>query len=229
MPDPSRLSIIIPVADDPAALAACLARLRDCEAEIIVAEASRDDACAALAIAAGVRLVRCEKRGRGPQLNAGAAVATGEILVFTHCDTELQPAHLASLQRALQAPAPGFLAGAFYKDLAYHYPHFPWAEDFVRWWSNEHGIIYGDQTLWCRRAHFEQLGGYPSLPLMEDVALSDALRRAGGVTLLDPPLRSSLRRFEQRGRLRTRLENLLYVLAFRCGVSAQRLYRRYYA
>ena len=222
------LSIIIPCANDAESLAECLGRLANSGAEIVVADASKDDSCAAIANTAGAKLVRCAVRGRGQQLNAGAAVASGEILVFNHCDTQLLPQHLQAIREVVTANDPAVLAGAFYKDLAHHYPKFAWAESFVKWWSGEHSIIYGDQTMWFRREHFLKLGGFPDIPIMEDIVMSDKMREAGGVALLEPPLRTSMRRFKQRGSLRTRVENFLVILLFRCGLSPARIYRWYY-
>ncbi len=224
-----RLSIIIPCRDDAAALAETLPRIMAgllAGDEVIVADASAGDAAAEVASQHGATTVRCEKPGRGPQMNAGAAAAGGNGFVFSHADTELTAAHLAAIRRVLADPR--VLCGAFFKDTRAHYPAWAWAEPFTRWWMGNCGLIYGDQSVFLRRSLFEKIGGFAPVPLMEDVEMSPRLRRTGGFRLIDPPLRTSMRRFVRRGKFFTRLQNLFFVILFRCGVPAERLYRWYY-
>ncbi len=224
------LSIIIPCRHDAAALAETLpgivAGLLPGD-EIIIALAAADEAATTVAVEHGARVVIADKSGRGPQMNAGARAARGGVLVFNHADTPLTAVHLAAI-RAHFAAHPAAQAGAFFKDTRASYPAWAWADPIIRWWIGNHGLVYGDQSVFLRRVCFDGIGGFRDLPLMEDVALSPHLRRAPGFRLLDPPLRSSLRRFLKRGRMRTRLQNIFYVLCFRCGVSAERIYRWYY-
>jgi uncharacterized protein len=223
-------SIIVPCRNDAAALTetlpAIMSGLRP-EDEVIVADASDGGASAAAARQHGARVVACEKPGRGPQMNAGARAAAGDVLVFSHADTQLTAAHLAAI-RAHFVAHPEWQAGAFFKDTASHYPALRWADPLVRWWMGKFGVVYGDQSVFLRRKCFEALGGFAEIPLMEDVEMSRRLRRAPGFRLIDPPLRTSMRRFARRGRTWTRLRNILFVLLFRCGVPAERLYRWYY-
>jgi len=231
MPAPPLLSVIIPCLKDAAALAECLTRLESAGAdcEIIVADASDDDACLRIAHQAGATALHCARQGRGPQLNAGAAVARGEILVFNHCDTLLQAEHLAALRRAAEETHPPFRCGAFFKDLAWHYPKCAWADSTIREWTRNFGTLYGDQTLFFRRGHFQRLGGFASIPIMEDVEMSRRMRRGGGLLLLDPPLRTSMRRFQRRGYLKNRLQNLTLLGLYHLGfASPERIYRWYY-
>ena len=229
-PDSIALSIVIPTRNDAAALAETLPQIMSGLLpgdEIIVADASADDASAAVAREHGAVVVRCEMPGRGAQMRAGAAAAQGTVLVFSHADTQLSPAHLAAIRVHL-TQYPDIPAGAFFNDTPAHYPAWAWADPLVRWWMGKWGVVYGDQSVFMRREFYDAIGGMPPLPLMEDVALSRHLRRAPGFRLFDPPLRTSLRRFARRGRFFTRLQNIFYVLLFRCGVPAERLYRWYY-
>lgn len=229
-PAPITLSVIIPCRNDAAALAenlpAIFAGLRPGD-EVIVSDASSDDAGAMVARQHGAAVAACGKTGRGPQLNAGARAAHGNVLVFSHADTQFTAAHLAAIRVHLTT-RPETQAGAFFKDTAAHYPGFAWAEPLVRWWMGNFGVVYGDQSIFMRRERFDALGGFAEIPLMEDVEMSRRLRRAPGFRLIDPPLRTSMRRFARRGRFFTRLQNLFLVLLFRCGVPAERLYRWYY-
>lgn len=229
-PDFYSLSIIIPCRNDATALAETLPQIMagllpgD---EVIVADFSADEASTVVARQHGVIVVRCEKPGRGSQMRDGAAAAQGNVLVFSHADTQLSAAHLAAIRTHL-THLPDIPAGAFFKDIPAHYPAWAWANPLVRWWMGKWGVVYGDQSVFLRREFYDAVGGMPALPIMEDVALSRKLRRAPGFRLIDPPLRTSLRRFARRGRFWTRLQNIFYVLLFRCGVPAERLYRWYY-
>lgn len=223
------LSIIIPCRHDAAALAEALpgivAGLLPGD-EIIIALAAADEAAAAVARDHGARVVIAEKPGRGPQMNAGARAAYGGVLVFNHADTPLTAAHLAAIREHFTAQ-PDAQAGAFSKDTRANYPAWAWAWPMIRWWSARCGLVYGDQSVFMRRGFFESIGGFRDIPLMEDVAMSATLRRAPGFLLLEPPLRSSMRRFARHGWLR-HLQNRFYILCFRCGVPAERIYRWYY-
>ena len=225
-----RLSVIIPCFNDAAALRDCLVRLlkHAPDVEIIVADASDTPECFDLAESMGAIAVHCSQRGRGPQMNAGAAAATGDVLIFNHCDTDLEIRHLDAIRQCLRFGHPPILAGAFYKCAHHHYPVIAWADSIIRFWMREWGVIYGDQTMFFRRDQFRKLGGFQDIPLMEDVAMSQKMRTAGGLQFLDPPVETSLRRFQKHGYLRTRLLNLVYVWLFQLGVPAEKLYRWYY-
>lgn len=224
----SALSIIIPCRHDAAALAETLPGVTSALEpgdEIIIALGAPDDSLNAVAAAHGARVVLSEKPGRGPQMNAGARAARGKVFVFNHADSPLAAPHLAALRAHL---ADGTAqAGAFYNDTRANYPAWAWAWPLIRWWSVHVGLVYGDQSVFMRRGFFESLGGFRDIPLMEDVAMNAPLRRAPGFRLLDPPLRSSLRRFARRGWLR-HLQNRFYILCFRCGVSSERIHQWYY-
>lgn len=229
MPAPL-ISIIIPCLNDADALTRCLRRLEGAgeDVEIIVADASESESCRDIARLHGVTALHCTRRGRGPQMNEGAALATGDVLLFLHADTDLGQAHLASLRQALAVNSPPWQSGAYFKDIPAHYPEFAWAEPIARYYSRILGILYGDQACFLRRSHFHALQGFADIPLMEDVELSSRLRRAGGLIFLDPPLRTSMRRFQKKGYLRTKLQNILLVFLFRCGLSPRVLYQWYY-
>ncbi len=173
-----------------------------------------------------VKWVPCVRPGRGPQMNAGAAECSGEVILFNHADTDLRPAHLRAVAEGLGRDAVG---GAFYKNLAEHHPKLRRARPLVRWYSARLGILYGDQSVFVRRSDFEAMGGFAEIRLMEDVEFSDRLRRRGKVVLLDPPLSTSMERFRRRGYLLNKVQNMLFVLVFRLRlVDPDRLYDWYY-
>ena len=225
-----RLSVIIPCLNDAEALAACLDRLSGQEdLQLVVADASSDDRCAAVARRAGALVVPCPSPGRGSQLNAGAARASGEVLIFNHADTRLTIAHLISLRERLRSP--DVVGGAFYRDVAWQYPSLAWTKSISRAYMRRFGILYGDQTIFIRRDAFEKLGRFGEIPIMEDVEFSQRLRKLGRdrVVLLDPPIRASVRRFKRLGFLRNKLQNTLILLVWRLGlVTPDQIYAYYY-
>ena len=224
------ISIVIPCWNDAAALKECLQRILPIAAdhEILVADASSTEDCAAIAAAfPAVRLVRCEKPNRGRQMNAGAAAATGDVLLFQHTDTELTADHLTAIDRALSG-APQIVGGAFHRKFHPDHAARHWLVPVVRRWQSWRKNFYGDQSIFVRRAHFAALGGYAEIPLMEDVEFSARLKRSGKVVVLDPPLLSSARRHARHGKLAVTLENFALIALFKLGVSPETLHRIYY-
>ena len=224
------LSIIIPCLNDAAALRECLARLqpRPSGTEVIVADASEGAECARVAQTFDALLVRCQPPGRGRQLNAGAGAAKGEVFLFNHADTALELAHLENLLGCLHRGV-DFLGGAFYRDIAWQYPAFRRAAPLARLYLRNFGILFGDQSVFVRREHFHALGGFPDIPIMEDVEFSRRLRRHGKLLFLTPPLRTSMRRFQRRGYLKNKLQNVGILWLYRMRLlTPDQIYRWYY-
>jgi hypothetical protein len=164
---------------------------------------------------------------RGEQMNLGAQQASGDTLLFQHVDSELTFAHLDSLVAALRDPA--VIGGGFHRSFDERHPSLRWLESLERLHLRAFGTIYGDQSVFVRRAAFAQLGGFAAVPLMEDVEFSKRLRRSGTIVLLDPPMRSSPRRQIAHGAWRVTFRNLFFLIAYRCGVSPHQLHAWYYA
>lgn len=160
-------------------------------------------------------------------MNDGAAAATGDVLVFLHADTEMQPAHIAAIERAMTNHA--IAGGAFYRAFDERHPHLRWLEPVARFLTRHGGTLFGDQTVFVRRELFEKLGGFADIPLMEDVEFSRRLRAAGEVAVLDPPIRTSPRHHIENGAWRSTIRNALFLLLFKLGVSAETLHAIYYA
>jgi hypothetical protein len=165
--------------------------------------------------------------GRGPQMNLAATLATGEILLFHHVDSLLTEAHLQSLANGFSRST--CVGGGFYRKFDERHPHLFGLEKIERWHSLAFGTIYGDQSIFVRRDHFSRIGGFASIPLMEDVEFSKKLRRTGKIALLDPPMQSSPRKHLEQGPWKVTTRNLLFLILFRLGVSPNRLHRWYYA
>ena len=177
----------------------------------------------------GAKIRRCatEKPGRGPQMNLGAKMARGDVLLFHHVDSMLSEEHLRSLVAALHDN--GCVGGAFYRKFDERHPRLRLLENFERWHCRNFGTIYGDQSVFVRRDHFARISGFAAIPLMEDVDLSRRLRRSGKIALLDPPMETSPQKQIEQGAWKVTLRNLLFLILFRAGVSADRLHNWYYA
>ena len=164
--------------------------------------------------------------GRARQMNAGAAVASGEILLFLHIDTLLPEDALTLIQTQFSRLTA--LWGRFDVRLSGTRSAFRCIEYFMNLRSRVSGVATGDQAIFVRRSAFERVGGFPELPLMEDVALSKILRRLAPPVCLRARVVTSSRRWEQHGVTHTVLLmwwlRLLYVL----GVSPATLHARYY-
>lgn len=226
--DPLRISVVIPAwrdAENLALLLPKLARLPGA-AEILVVDASKDLATEQIAREAGATLLNVSAPNRGAQMNVGARAATGDVLLFQHADTELTSAHLASLQLALRDR--DVIGGAFYRKFDNRHPRLRWLESVARWLTRHGGTLYGDQSMFVRRADFQRLQGFAEIPLMEDMEFSRRLRRAGKVAVLDPAVRTSARRHEQEGAWRKSIQNGLFILLYKIGFSPHRLHRWYY-
>jgi rSAM/selenodomain-associated transferase 2 len=175
----------------------------------------------------GLRMISCTRRGRGCQMNEAARVAKGNVLLFQHADTELTAAHLQSLCRALTADA-GLGGGAFRRQFDERHPHLRWLEPWEALRCRRFGPLFGDQSVFVRRAVFEALGGFADIPLMEDVEFTCRLRRVAPIAVLEPSIRSSPRKHLQWGSWRTTLTNVLLLLFYVCGISPARLHYFYY-
>ena len=220
------LSIVVPALNEAAGIVAtlqALAPLRARGVELVLADGGSTDGTAALA-APWVDAVVQAPRGRALQMNAGAARARSEVLLFLHADT-LLPAGADGL--VLQAVAAGACWGRFDVDIQGR----PWmlrvVAALMNLRSRATGIATGDQAMFCTRAAFAQVGGFPVQPLMEDIELSRRLKRLGPPACLRARVRTSGRRWEQRGVWRTIL--LMWRLRWRYwrGASPDSLARAY--
>lgn len=220
-----RLSIVVPALDEAGQIAATLATAHGPRVvEVLVVDGGSRDETAALARRAGATVLTAE-RGRARQMNAGAAAATGDALLFLHADTRLPPGFDAAIAAALADPA--VVGGRFDLRLEPATPFLDLTAALINLRSRLTRIATGDQALFVRRAVFVAMGGFADLPLMEDVAFTRALKRRGGIACLRDRVATSSRRWRRDGPLRTVL--LMWWLRFLywCGVPAERLKRRY--
>jgi rSAM/selenodomain-associated transferase 2 len=230
----SQVSIIIPTLQEERALESLAESLQTVladgpgsgtrrEVEILIADGGSEDGTVARARALGWKVVLSPMRGRGPQMNAGAARASGEIFVFLHADTHLPPDALPQIEFALTDPQ--VLGGNFSLVFAGE----TWES---RWLTRLYpllrlgGMCYGDSAFFVRRAAFESAGGYREYPLFEDCDLYRRLRRKGHFVRLPARASTSSRRFAGRFFRTFALWSWLQILYW-LGVSPHRLARLY--
>ena len=219
------LAIVVPMLDEAATLPALLVHLagwraRGCEV-VLVDGGSRDDSVE-MARAAGFRVLIAE-RGRARQMNAGAQACGGALLLFLHADTRLPEAADAMVRAALAVQAWGrFDVRIDGRPLMLRV-----VAALMNLRSRLSGIATGDQAIFVRRDVFEAVGGFPDQPLMEDIELSCRLLRVSRPACLRARVRTSGRRWEQRGVWRTIALMWRLRWAYWRGVPAERLAEAY--
>ncbi len=221
-----QLSIVIPVLDEAAYIGATLARLQAARRrgqEVIVVDGGSGDGTPERCDGLVDQLLRAG-RGRAMQMNAGAAQAQGDTLLFLHADT-LAPENVDRLIAAVLTDTPGW--GRFDVRLSGRHSLLRLVEWLMNLRSRLTGIATGDQGLFVSRDWFKTLGGFPDLPLMEDIVLSKRLKRQARPYCLKARLVTSSRRWETHGIARTVVKMWWLRAAFFLGVPASRLVRQY--
>ncbi|MGE0258560.1 MAG: TIGR04283 family arsenosugar biosynthesis glycosyltransferase [Alphaproteobacteria bacterium] len=219
------VSAIIPTLNAAVQLPQLLDALRPRVSEIVVADGGSPDATVRVAREAGA-LVLGAPRGRGSQLAAGAAAASGDWLLFLHADCRLEPGWDAAVRAFITAPRSAVRAGYFEFALDDPSPAARRLERAVRWRCRLLALPYGDQGLLISRLLYDEIGGFAAIPLMEDV---DLVRRLGRHRLapIAAPLHSSARRYVSEGYVRRPLRNLLCLSLYFAGVPPRRIARIY--
>lgn len=223
------ISIIVPIYNEAAGLPAFLdsiVPLLDADTEgleLVVVDGGSDDGGPAIAAARGCSVLRAP-RGRAAQMNAGETASSGELLLFLHADTRLDP---RALQRARTAVRDGAVGGYFDVRLDSRRPLLRLTGTMITWRSRLTGVASGDQAIFVTREAFRRLGGYAPLPLFEDLDLCRRLQRLGRVVALDTPVITSPRRWESFGVWPTILRMWALRALYYAGVSPERLARYY--
>ncbi len=223
-----RVSVVMPVLDEARRISRALddvLALPGRKEVIVVDGGSRDDT-RALARAKPVRVIE-STRGRARQMNAGAEIAAGDVLLFLHADTTLPSGALALALRALDDA--DVIAGAFRTWTVADADDVPWFAPLLHLAdlrSRYTSLPYGDQAMFVRADAFRQAGGFPDQPLMEDLELSRRLRRRGRMVTVPARVRVSGRRFVARPLFHTVVMNTFPALYW-LGVSPDRLAKLY--
>jgi len=158
-------------------------------------------------------------------MNAGASTCVSDIFLFIHSDTEINSCCIESMMAVMQRSET--VGGRFDLCLSGRHPALRMIEWFINLRSRLSGISTGDQGIFVRRSAFEHLGGFPDIPLMEDIAFSRRLKRYGHIACLRQRVTTSSRRWEQHGIYNTILLMWRLRLLYWLGVPAERLAEMY--
>ncbi len=222
------LSVIVPTLNEADHLAACLRSIRptlaeDRDLEMIVADGGSSDGTVSIAEQFNAQVFHTQ-RGRAAQMNAGAARARGEVLLFLHADTRLPFGFRDEVVRLISHD--DIAGGAFRFALDAVSPALRQIERGTNLRSSWGALPYGDQALFLRRDRFETLGGYPDWPVLEDFEMLRRLKQHGRIALSDTHIITSARRYRERGPWRTVLEHQMVLSQYLCGRSPAQLARR---
>ncbi|MBI3149729.1 MAG: TIGR04283 family arsenosugar biosynthesis glycosyltransferase [Betaproteobacteria bacterium] len=220
------LSIIVPVLDEAGGLPAFVAALRErveADMELIFVDGGSTDGSAERLREAGCTVLASE-RGRACQMNAGAARARGEVLLFLHADTTLPEGFADAIARGL---ASGKCWGRFDVVLVGRPVLLKLVATMMNLRSRLTGIATGDQALFLSRGTFDAVGGFPAQPLMEDIEISRRLKRLTAPACLHARVMTSARRWEAHGLWRTIFLMWRLRWSYWRGVPAAELARRY--
>jgi len=223
-------SIIVPVLKEEDQINSLIDHLRTQDAdlayEIIVVDGdSRGNTLNAIR-AEDVIKIKAEK-GRARQMNAGAEVATGQVLIFLHADTRLPDDALEKIDRILQNPE--YVGGAFDLKIDSDRLFLRYISMRASQRSRRNRLPYGDQAIFLRKEYFEQIGRFEDIPLMEDIELLRRIKRDGKqIYILPDKVTTSARRWQRDGALYTTMRNRILVALFHLGVNPSRLAKYYW-
>lgn len=219
-----KVSVIVPALDEEAAIASTLARAREgagaYDIELIVVDGGSKDATAARAAELADKVL-CAPKGRGRQMNVGAWAASGDVLLFLHADTILPANFPEIIARAVSDPDIAW--GRFDVALTGRGVLLRLVERLINLRSRVSRIATGDQAIFVRSRVFRCAGGYPDIPLFEDVVLSRTLKRLGKSACLRERVVTSARRWQKDGVVRTILRMWILRALFWFGVPPAKL------
>jgi rSAM/selenodomain-associated transferase 2 len=219
-----KVSVIIPTLNEASVIAATLASVREQRPfEIIVADGGSTDDTRTRAAEADLFL--SSPRGRAKQMNAGAARARGEVLLFLHADCLLETGALTEAVHCLRRPK--VVAGCFQMRVQAESLFYRLIDACATARVRLTSLVYGDQGLFLRRSLFESLGGFPPYQLMEDVFFSRILRRQGRIAVSNRRIFVSPRRWQKAGLIRQTLRNWTLTALAAAGMHPDRLARFY--
>lgn len=218
------ISIVIPTFNEAPFILRTIESSKTDNVEIIVADGGSTDNTRELAINAGVKVIKCS-RGRGRQLNAGVHQATGKIIIFLHADTILPKGFVSEVITTLSKP--NTIAGAFRLGIIGK----NWALGMVSLFANIRSILfqlpYGDQGIFIQKDQFRRVDGFLNIPIMEDYDLILRLKKLGRIGISPKSVKTSGRRWDKLGYIRTLLINQVMIIGYHIGVPIVKLERFY--
>jgi rSAM/selenodomain-associated transferase 2 len=221
----TRLSVVIPVLNEERTIGATLENLTSlAPEEIIVVDGGSTDRTRDKVTRTQAALTLSD-RGRALQMNRGADLARGDVLLFLHADTRLPSTALTDITLALEDPR--YVGGRFDVTLDGKSKLLRWVGVMINLRSRLTRVATGDQAIFVHRKVFEEIGGFPNFPLMEDIAFSQRLKKTGKVACLRSQVITSARRWEREGIWKTMLKMWALRLLFLGGVSPLYLKRFY--
>lgn len=216
-----KISIIIPALNEAPTIARVISTAQNAKnVEIIVADGGSSDGTPEIAKSLDLRVI-FSTMGRATQMNAGAAAATGDILLFLHADTLLPEGFDTWVRQALAKA--GTVGGAFELKIDAPLPSLRLVEKGVNWRSRFLQMPYGDQAIFLKTATFNEMGGFRDLPVMEDFEFVRRLKKQGRIEIVPQAVLTSARRWQQLGVLKTTAINQILIIAYFLGVSPDRL------
>jgi rSAM/selenodomain-associated transferase 2/rSAM/selenodomain-associated transferase 1 len=223
---PDTISVIIPALNEADNIGRILSRLKGRERlETIVVDGGSDDGTAKLAGSLGAKVMTMSAPSKARQMNAGAAAARGNILLFLHADT-LLPENFT--EPILQVTArKNVAAGAFQLGIDADGRALRLIEKVANWRSRHLQAPYGDQAIFVTRALFKEVGGFPDIPIMEDFEFIRRLKKKGKIVVLGESVKTSPRRWLKFGIFNTWLINQIIIAAYFTGIPPERLSRWY--
>ncbi len=218
------ISVIIPILNEAKILDETLSRLQPelVNHELIIVDGGSTDESVNIAEKYGK--VVASQRGRAKQLNAGASIASGDFLLFLHADVWLEPGALNAVETALSW---GYVGGGFLQKIDRKNILYRLIEMTADMRGKYLKVFYGDSGIFVRRDIFQRIGGFPDVPIMEELGFSKRLRRLGKTRMIRPHIHISARRWETNGIIRTTLKNWYITGLYHCGFSLERLARIY--
>jgi len=221
-----RISVILPLLNEEKVIGPALAALTALKPhEIIVVDGGSSDRTRAICAQCGAKVL-IAGAGRARQMNRGALEATGDVLLFLHADTRLPASALRDIAAALGEPR--YVGGRFDVELDSERRLLKMVGAMISCRSRMTKVGTGDQAIFVRRGIFEEMGGFPDIPLMEDIAFCRKLKQMGEVACLKSKVVTSARRWEAHGVWRTILRMWILKILYFAGVSPARL-KQYYA
>ena len=218
------ISVIIPILNEAKIIDRSLSQLiphLQRHELIIVDGGSTDDS---MLIAEKYGQVLASHRGRARQMNVGAEAATGDILLFLHADVRLDSGAIEAAEAAIAA---GYVGGGFKQRIEGGHILFRLIEQGANFRAQQLQVFYGDGGIFICRTHFYQIGGFPDIPILEEMEFSRKLRNLGKTALIEPGIQISSRRWKKGGIVRTTVLNWFITALYSLGVSPFRLARLY--